>query len=78
MDWLELVYLNSKSKLEDNLTLNIYRKDELFKSMLKEEKESELSLKEKLDKIEEKEDIEIRKKINWEYKYKTSNNEVQI
>ena len=74
IDWLELVYLNSNKKLECKLTLNLYGKSELLKSILKEDKKEELNLKEMLDKIEKQDNTEIKKKIDWDYKYKMANN----
>ena len=74
LDWLELVYLNSKKELDNILSVNIYKKDELLKDMLKEEKIEEIDLKEKIKKIEIKREAEIKEKLDWEYKYKMVNN----
>lgn len=74
LDWLELVYLNSKKQLEDILSVNIYKKDELIKDMFNEEKSDEIDLKEKLDEIKLTREVEIKEKLDWEYKYKMANN----
>lgn len=74
LDWIELVYLNSKRKLEDILSVNVYQKDELMKDMFKEDKAEEIDLKEKFDEIEVKREAKIREKLDWEYKYKMANN----
>ena len=74
LDWIELVCINSKKKIEDILSVNIYKKAELMKNMLKEEAVEEMNLKEKIDEIEIKKKSEIREKLNWEYKYKMVNN----
>lgn len=74
LDWLELVYLNSKKELEDILSVNVYKKDELTKDMFKEEKAEEVDLEEKLDEIKLSREAEIKEKLNWEYEYKTANN----
>lgn len=74
LDWLELVYLNSKEKLKDVLSVNVYKKEKLLRDMLKEEIREEADLKEKLDNIELKNEAEIKEKLDWEYKYKFANN----
>ena len=74
LDWLELVYLNSKEELDSILSVNVYKKDELMKNMFKEDKIEEIDLKEKLDKIELTREAEIKEKLDWEYKYKMANN----
>ena len=74
LDWLELVYLNSKEELDSILSVNVYKKDELMKDMFKEDKIEEIDLKEKLDKIELTREAEIKEKLDWEYKYKMANN----
>lgn len=74
LDWLELVYLNSKKQLDSILSVNVYKKDELMKNMFKEDKIEEIDLKEKLDKIELSREMEIKEKLDWEYKYKMANN----
>lgn len=74
LDWIEIVYLNSKKELEDILSVNVYKKDELMKDMFKEEHVDEIDLKEKLDEIKFSKEAEIRKKLDWEYKYKMVNN----
>ena len=74
LDWLELVYLNSKEELDSILSVNVYKKDELMKNMFKEDKIEEIDLKEKLDKIELSREMEIKEKLDWEYKYKMANN----
>ena len=74
LDWIEIVYLNSKKELEDKLSVNVYKKDELMKDMFKEEHVDEIDLKEKLDEIKFSKEAEIRKKLDWEYKYKMVNN----
>jgi len=74
LDWIEIVYLNSKKELEDILSVNVYKKDELMKDMFKEEYVDEIDLKEKLDEIKFSKEEEIRKKLDWEYKYKMVNN----
>ncbi len=74
LDWLELVSLNSKTKLDNTLIINVYKKEDLLKTVSKEKKEKETDLKEKLEKIEIKENKTLKKKLNWEYEYKSSNN----
>ena len=74
LDWIELVYLNSKKELEDILSVNVYKKDELMKDILKEENTKEINLSEKLDEIKLKREAEIKEKLNWEYEYKMANN----
>lgn len=74
LDWIELVYLNSKKELDDILSVNVYKKDVLMKDMFKEEVKEEIDLKEKLDEIELSDEAEIKEKLYWEYKYKMVNN----
>lgn len=74
LDWIELVNLNSKSKLDGILITNVYKKKELLKISFKETGQKEEDLTQKLGKVDIKENKEIKEKLNWEYKHKTVNN----
>ena len=74
LDWLELVYLNSKKELENILSVNVYKKDDLMKDIFKKEKIEEIDLNKKLDEIKLKREAEIKEKLDWEYEYKMANN----
>ncbi len=74
LDWIELVNLNSKDKLTGTLITNVYKKEELLKTIFKENKKKDIDLEEKLHNIEVDENSELKKKLNWEYNYKISNN----
>lgn len=74
LDWIELVTLNSKEKLGNTIITNIYKKEDLLRNVFKESKIKEVNLKEKLEKIETKEEEELKRKLNWEYEHKSSNN----
>lgn len=71
LDWIELVYLNSKDRLQDILVLNTYKKEELLKNFLKENVQEEMDIKTKLDNIVQKE-IKLKEKLEWEYIGKAS------
>lgn len=73
LDWLELIYINSKERLKDTLILNTYKKEKLLNNIFKEEEKEERDLKEELDKTEVREESSIKNKLNWEYKYKRAN-----
>ena len=74
LDWLELVYLNSKDSLNNILEVKTYKKQELLKTMFKEERKEEVNLEEKLKEVKLDKEDEIISKINWEYEYKLANN----
>ena len=73
LDWIELVYLNSREKLNENICLNVYKKEEVLKQLAKEEKEKEINIEEKLSEIEHEHEAEIKEKLEWKYGYKSSN-----
>lgn len=75
LDWIELAYLNSKQELKDILSVEVHKKDELLKSMAKEEEEKEnVSFQEEAEDKEIESEANIREKLDWEYVYKAANN----
>jgi len=74
LDWIELVNLNSKSKLNGILITNVYKKNELIKTVFNEKEQKEENLNNKLKNIDIKENKDIKEKLNWEYKHKIANN----
>lgn len=78
LDWLELVYLKNIDNIEDILCVEIHKKDEILKSISKNErkkqKEQEVfieKIKQKSNKIYNEED-DIINKIKWKYQYTDS------
>lgn len=71
LDWIELVYLNSKDRLQDILILNTHKKEELIKNLLKENIQEEIDIKAKLDNII-LEESNLKEKLEWEYAGKAS------
>ena len=74
LDWLELVYLKEKEKLENILEVNFYNKNQIRNIDI--EQKDELSYKQKIEKW--KEDFKdgycdkINNLLNWKYKYDES------
>ncbi len=71
LDWLELVYLNNKDKIEDILKLNIYNKEDFIKNLNKENENQNEDTFSKI--IEKTNNIQTDKKLedilNWKYGY---------
>ena len=77
LDWIKLVYVYNKDKMEDLTTIKMYDKNEVIKMCKKCEKERENSSDEILRKLSEVEiDKEEKKKLakilEYEYAYKNS------
>lgn len=75
LDWIELVYLHNKGKIENILDLHIYNKKEILKA-IQEKVKGEADV---LNEIKEKtlgKDVEISQdvasKLKWKYKYLAS------
>lgn len=77
LDWIELVYLKD-TKLQKNMSMNIYNKSEILKDLLLSEQENvneiEKQIKEKLKGIDEKEIEKIKELMQWKYNYTNSSN----
>lgn len=75
LDWMELVYLKNKDKIENILKLEIHKKDEILKAEVKKDEKNVVDvikeIKEEVKKIGN-EQFEIIKNINWKYAYKES------
>ena len=74
LDWIELVYLNSKDRLEKIFNVNAYKKEELLKSMLKDKGKEEINIQEELKKSNIEIESNVKEKLEWEYKEKLTNN----
>ena len=76
LDWIELVYLYNKDKIENFLTLNEFKKTDILKEMKKAEEISidvEKILNKEAEKVELsikiKEEENIQKTLSWKYEY---------
>ncbi len=74
LDWIELVYLNSKDRLEKIFNVNAYKKEGLLKSMLKDKGKEEINIQEELKKSNIEIESNVKEKLEWEYKEKLTNN----
>lgn len=74
LDWLELVYINSKEKFEDNVTLNVFKKADVLKYMSREKDEDKVNLKDILESANSEALDKIKNELEWVYKYKVLNN----
>ena len=71
LDWIELVYLNSKKKLKDILEFNIISKKEFLGKLNKEEKTEKIDWMKyvKAENIDQEKVNEIKNVLKWEYPY---------
>ncbi len=74
LDWIELVYLNSKEELKDTLSVNVYKKAEILKDINTKEQKEEINVIEKLNDTDVPKDSKIKAKLEWEYEGKIANN----
>ena len=77
LEWIKLVYLYNKQKMEQLVTTNVYNKDQILKMCKESEQNQENSTKiilEKLSdvKINQKEKEKIFNILEYEYKYKNA------
>ena len=74
LDWIELVYLNSKKELEDVLEVNTFSKKELLGKLNNEDKTEKRDWMEyvKAENVDEKKVNEIKEVLKWEYPYTAS------
>ena len=71
LDWIELVYLNSKKKLKDILEFNIISKKEFLGKLNKEEKTEKIDWMKyvKAENIDQEKVNKIKNVLKWEYPY---------
>ncbi len=72
LDWIELVYLKLGKQLEGILEIKIHKKEEILQNVYKEENK-EIDIKDEINKIDKKKLEILKKKLEWEYEYKTIN-----
>ena len=73
LDWIELVYFDAFDQMKNHTTLNVYKKDDIVKS-LKTEKKEEIDvidfIEEKCKDVTDEEIASLEKELHFEYKYK--------
>ena len=76
LDWMQLVYLYNKEKIDNVMNLNIYTKKDAIDSDKCENLEIKESIYEQLEKenISEEECKYVEKMLEWKYKYHVSTN----
>ena len=72
LNWLELVYLKEKEKLENILEVNFYNKANIEKTDEEEHGDNYKIIEEWIEQNCKDDNEEINKILNWEYKYEES------
>ena len=77
LDWIQLVYLKD-SNLQQNMSMNVYKKSEILKELLIEEQEEtskiDLEINAKLQEVDDEQVNEIKKIMEWKYVFLNSSN----
>ena len=68
LDWLELVYLNNKEKIDDILEADFINKNEIKEELDKKEQETESNIR-LWNEVDKELENKVEKLLNWEYPY---------
>jgi ATP-dependent helicase/nuclease subunit A len=68
LDWLELVYLNDKEKINDILEVNFINKSEFKEELDNKEQETESNIR-LWNEVDEELERKVEKLLNWKYPY---------
>ena len=68
LDWLELVYLNNKEKIDDILEVDFINKNEIKEELDNKEQETESNIR-LWNEVDKELENKVEKLLNWEYPY---------